>query len=194
MDQACSGCYLHLGSYSARLRHIVKDFGARVGFAATSTKNANSVPPRKSRDPLRRVNTDMNTGTRSYRSLSRSATDGLLQVVRGDSRSPAPERRNSTDGRRTLSRSSSVGQAGALSGREIDLGAMKRFNEAKLKPKPDANEELRYAIAALKKPNRDVSAREYADAASQRASLAAVAGKSKWIEDCDSAKRVGGAC
>jgi len=56
---------------------------------------------------------------------------------------------------------------------------MKRFNEAKLKPKPDMKEELRHAITALKKPNREISAHEYADAVSQRASLAAVAAKSK---------------
>lgn len=137
-------------------------------FASKRPRSAHhSTAARKNKDPLRRISTAIAPASRAP-SLPRSATDGLLEAARHDSRSPASERRYSVDAKRTLSRSSSLSQPRVLSGREIDFGAMKKFNETKLKMQADVNEELRNAIDALKKPSRGVTAREYADAATQR--------------------------
>lgn len=137
-------------------------------FASKRPRSAqHSTAARKNKDPLQRIGTDIAASSRTP-SLPRSATDGLLEATRHGSRSPVPERRYSVDAKRTLSRSSSLSQPRVLSGREIDFGAMKKFNETKLKMQADVNEELRNAIDALKKPSRGVTAREYADAATQR--------------------------
>ena len=55
--------------------------------------------------------------------------------------------------------------------REIDLHAASQTTEAKLKKKTGIERELQGAIAALKKPNRRMAAKELVEAAEKRAAV-----------------------
>lgn len=55
--------------------------------------------------------------------------------------------------------------------REVDLGSMSQTKEAKLKQKARIEQELKGAIAALKKPNPRMAVKELVDAAERRAGV-----------------------
>lgn len=53
--------------------------------------------------------------------------------------------------------------------REVDLGSISQTKEAKLKKKASIEQELKGAIAALKRPNPRMAVKELVDAAERRA-------------------------
>jgi hypothetical protein len=64
-----------------------------------------------------------------------------------------------------------------FSQREVDLTAMPKRKETKLKKKVQVEEELKHAISALKKPNRILAGRCFMEAAEQRTNLAGAGGR-----------------
>jgi DNA replication regulator SLD3 len=94
--------------------------------------------------------------------LIRSATDTLLhEMQREKSNSPLVNLNSST---RSFSRSSSINHGKMV--KEIDVNAPVHLEADK--PKKTVDQELRDAIATLKKPNRGLAVKEYADATESR--------------------------
>ena len=125
---------------------------------------------KKPRRSLARVATDTigRTGSRQGRSLSRSATDSTLvrDVKREGSEvslSTIPFQRSPSRGARQ-----SMSQIRHLQGREMDLTTTSAAVAAKLKQKQRVEEDLKEAITALKKPNRDLAAGSYVAEIEQR--------------------------
>jgi DNA replication regulator SLD3 len=132
----------------------------------TSRKSGESREPetKKSRRSLARVATD-NTGKigrKDTPSLARSATDTALlrqqSIKRETSEAPLsaiPFKRSPSRARQSMS------QLRHLQGREMDLTATSAAAAAKLKHKARVEDDLKEAIATLKKPNRDLAAGSY---------------------------------
>lgn len=59
----------------------------------------------------------------------------------------------------------------AFNQREVDLSAITKHNEAKLKKKVNVEKELQDAIATLKKPNRGMAVKPVADETDARHSV-----------------------
>jgi len=138
-------------------------------------------PPSTTRKPLQRVSTEVsNTRSRKPPSLARSATDTLLlQRINGE-RTETPQKNAFKDIRKPLSRSNSINQSKRLlSQREVDMSAMTKFKGVKLKKNAAVEQELKNAIATLKKPNRSIAVKDYVDAADQRAAAAVIRPHSK---------------
>ncbi|KAJ4991347.1 hypothetical protein SVAN01_03245 [Stagonosporopsis vannaccii] len=119
---------------------------------------------KKTRRSLARVATDVTgkTGNRRTPSLARSATDTALlrqqSIKRETSEAPLsaiPFKRSPSRARQSMS------QLRHLQGREMDLTATSAAAAAKLKHKARVEEDLKEAIATLKKPNRDLAAGAY---------------------------------
>jgi DNA replication regulator SLD3 len=131
----------------------------------TSKKSGDSKEPetKKSRRPLARVATDNTgqTGRKDIPSLARSATDTTLlrqSIKRETSEAPLsaiPFKRSPSRARQSMS------QLRHLQGREMDLTATSAAAAAKLKHKARVEDDLKEAIATLKKPNRDLAAGSY---------------------------------
>ncbi|KAJ4355094.1 hypothetical protein N0V95_003257 [Ascochyta clinopodiicola] len=131
----------------------------------TSKKSGESKEPdrKKSRRSLARVATDTTgkTGDRKTPSLARSATDTALlrqSVKRETSEAPLstiPFQRSPSRARQSMS------QLRHLQGRELDLTTTSAAAAAKLKHKARVEDDLKEAIATLKKPNRDLAAGSY---------------------------------
>ncbi len=117
-------------------------------------------PPRKPRRTLERVLTDERSRSRMP-SLSRSTTDSVVpnlkRKVSDTSLSTVPLNRLN------LQKSKRYSQ------REVDLNAVSQAAEARLKNKVSVQQELKGAIAALKKPNPRMAAKEFVEAAEKRA-------------------------
>jgi DNA replication regulator SLD3 len=131
----------------------------------TSRKSGGVKEPemKKPRRSLARVATDTTgrTGARAARSLSRSATDSTL--VRGIKRESSEVPLSTIPFQRSPSRGArqSMSQIRHLQGREMDLTTTSAAVAAKLKQKQRVEEDLKEAITALKKPNRDLAAGSY---------------------------------
>jgi DNA replication regulator SLD3 len=131
-----------------------------------SKKSGDSKEPemKKSRRSLARVATDTagKTGRKETPSLARSATDTALlrqsSIKRETSEAPLsaiPFKRSPSRARQSMS------QLRHLQGREMDLTATSAAAAAKLKHKARVEDDLKEAIATLKKPNRDLAAGSY---------------------------------
>ena len=118
-------------------------------------------PMKKPRRTLERVLTEEKISRSRPPSLSRSATDsalpGLKREVSDTSLSTIPLNRVA------LQKSHRYSQ------REVDLKIVTHAAEAKLKKKAKIEQELQGAIAALKKPNPRMAAKELVEAAERRA-------------------------
>lgn len=132
----------------------------------TSKKSSESKEPeaKRSRRSLARVATDNTgrTGDKRTPSLVRSATDTALlrqqSIRRETSEAPLaaiPFKRSPSRARQSMS------QLRHLQGREMDLTATSAAAAAKLKHKARVEDDLKEAIATLKKPNRDLAAGAY---------------------------------
>ncbi|KAH6615208.1 DNA replication regulator SLD3-domain-containing protein [Boeremia exigua] len=132
----------------------------------TSKKSGEAKEPetKRSRRSLARVATDTTgkTGDRRPPSLARSATDTALlrqqSIKRETSEAPLsaiPFKRSPSRARQSMS------QLRHLQGREMDLTATSAAAAAKLKHKARVEDDLKEAIATLKKPNRDLAAGSY---------------------------------
>lgn len=132
----------------------------------TSKKSGDSKEPetKKSRRSLARVVTDTTgkTGRKGPPSLARSTTDTALlrqqSIKRETSEAPLsaiPFKRSPSRARQSMS------QLRHLQGREMDLTATSAAAAAKLKHKARVEDDLKEAIATLKKPNRDLAAGSY---------------------------------
>ncbi|KAF3043118.1 hypothetical protein E8E12_000413 [Didymella heteroderae] len=131
-----------------------------------SKKSGESKEPemKKSRRSLARIATDNTgkTGRKDTPSLVRSATDTALlrqqSIKRETSEAPLsaiPFKRSPSRARQSMS------QLRHLQGREMDLTATSAAAAAKLKHKARVEDDLKEAIATLKKPNRDLAAGGY---------------------------------
>ena len=103
-------------------------------------------------------------------SLTRSATDSgaVPGLKREDSQTLLSNipLKNMASNRGTLS------QYKQFSRREVDLSALSSAREAKIRKKAQVQEAIQDAISTLKKPNRGLTAKEYADTVDQRAQTA----------------------
>lgn len=143
------------------------------------------------RKPISRVSSDASgKQPRPPPTLIRSATESSLQEIKRersttprspflDSRPPSrPLSRSGSvaDGTlskdrkcRSLSRASSISQPNrSLSQREVDFSAITKYNEAKARKKVNVENELKEAIATLKKPNREAAVKPVIEEAQAR--------------------------
>ncbi|KAL1637994.1 hypothetical protein SLS58_009111 [Diplodia intermedia] len=129
----------------------------------------------KKRRPLARVATENAAAHQPPRhpSLTRSSTDPLLlppNLKREGSDAPSlssiPLQQKETS--QTSSSRNSLSQFERFSRRTIDLDAMSKSNEAKLRKKAHVERELEKAIGTLRKPNRGAALKDVADTADSR--------------------------
>ncbi|KAL9596809.1 MAG: hypothetical protein Q9179_004486 [Wetmoreana sp. 5 TL-2023] len=117
--------------------------------------------PRQTRRTLERVLTDDMKSQRPKSTLSRSATDSILPNLK---REPSETALNALPAKKaTLHESKRYSQ------REVDLTVISQAAEAKMRKKANVEEELRGAIAALKRPNPRMAVKEFVEAAERRA-------------------------
>ena len=136
----------------------------RPPLASKKSEDSKEPETKRSRRSLARVATDTTgkTGDRKTPSLARSATDTALlrqqSIKRETSEAPLsaiPFKRSPSRARQSMS------QLRHLQGREMDLTATSAAAAAKLKHKARVEDDLKEAIATLKKPNRDLAAGAY---------------------------------
>ncbi|EED24104.1 conserved hypothetical protein [Talaromyces stipitatus ATCC 10500] len=144
--------------------------------SASSSKHQSGVadgqktqPQQRARRTLQRVLTDEQafSAQRSrHPSLMRSSTTPALQEVKGESVEPSlPSLGGSVRG--------GIQVARRVDKREVDLNAVAKVHEAKLKKMNtllEQKKELDAAITALRKPNRELVSKEIADQAEKRTS------------------------
>ena len=127
-------------------------------------------PPRKPRRTLERVLTDEISRSRRP-SLSRSATESIVPDLKREmsdtSLSAVPLNRLNLEKSKRYSQ------------REVDLNAVSQAAEARLKKKASVEQELKGAIAALKKPNPRMAVKEFVEAAEKRAAESHTRSKSR---------------
>ncbi|OMP88441.1 hypothetical protein BK809_0003198 [Diplodia seriata] len=132
----------------------------------------------KKRRPLARVATENAAAHQPpprHPSLTRSSTDPLLlppNLKREGSDAPPslssiPLHQQKETSQTSASRNS-LSQFERFSRRTIDLDAMSKSNEAKLKKKAHVERELEKAIGTLRKPNRGAALKDVADTADSR--------------------------
>ncbi|SLM40995.1 DNA replication regulator Sld3 [Lasallia pustulata] len=117
---------------------------------------------RKPRKTLERVLTDeASAPQRPQPSLLRSATDSMIPRLK----------RETSDISLAAIPLDRVGiqKSKRLSQREVDLSAVSQVTEAKLKKKASVEQELKGAIAALKRPNPRLAVKELMESAERRA-------------------------
>ncbi|KAL9037963.1 MAG: hypothetical protein Q9214_005474 [Letrouitia sp. 1 TL-2023] len=115
----------------------------------------------KTRGTLKRILTDeKSTSLRTKPSFSRSATESDLSMLK----------RNPSDLSLTVLPLDEVAtrKAKRYSQREVDFTAVSQAAQARMKKKADVEQELRGAIAALKKPNPRMAVKELVEAADNR--------------------------
>lgn len=147
------------GTSSPRAKQPQKAPGPRPG------SNTKREQPR-SRRTLHRVLTDEQTAFKTRPSLTRSNTTPANPESRRESLEPLLPMVN-TNVRGGIQKAKRVGN------REVDLNAAAREHETKLKKVQmlvDQKKELDAAIHALRKPNRELVARDIAEDAEQRVS------------------------
>lgn len=176
-------------SYSARLPGISTALCQKLGGpkppsparpalrkAATSSRVMSNPgaavhrpPMRRPRRTLERVLTEERSASRNPPSLSRSATDSVL---------PRLKREVSEASMSSIPISnSSISNSRRYTQREVDLCSISQAKEAKLKKKASVEQELKGAIAALKKPNPRVAVKELVEAAERRAGVSGLRSK-----------------
>jgi len=126
----------------------------------------------KPRRTLERVLTnDKLTSQRQPPSLSRSATAPAVSCLKRESSevslSDIPIKR------------AAVEKSKRYSQREVDLSAVSHATEVRLKKKAIIEEELRGAIATLKKPNRGLAIKEFIESVEQRVSSVGTSSRSE---------------
>lgn len=143
----------------------------RPPIASKKPRESKESDAKKARRSLARVATDTTgkTGNRNTPTLARSATDTALlrqqSVKRETSEAPLsaiPFKRSPSRARQSMS------QLRHLQGREMDLMATSAAAAAKIKHKARVEDDLKEAIATLKKPNRDLAAGAYMAELEQR--------------------------
>lgn len=137
----------------------------------------------KKRRPLSRVATE-NAAHHPQRhpSLTRSSTDPLLPANLKREGSDAPSLSSiplQQKDSKTSSSRNSLSQFERFSRRTIDLDAMAKSNEAKLKKKAHIEQELEKAIGTLRKPNRGAALKDVADSADSRRQLSTTRSSTK---------------
>ncbi|KAL5118260.1 hypothetical protein ACEQ8H_003770 [Pleosporales sp. CAS-2024a] len=150
---------------------------------------AKEAEVKKSRRWLARIATE-SLGSRSRDgippSLSRCATDSaLISGIKREGSEAALstipfQRSPSRDNRRSMS------HFRHLEGRELDLTTPSAAVTAKLKQKQRVEEELKDAIAALKKPNRGLAAGGYAEEVERRS----IGSSSRWRKQSNGTRKV----
>ena len=164
--------------YSRRLPDQVRNIGKRMGISKTSPERHSlrrrNGPATPGTDLKRRPSAQSEILRRPSSSCSarnnfqpptcrRSVTGSLLGTdMRESSNTPQDQSSRYSD-KRILSRTSSISTTTKLSQREVDMTAITKFNQSRIRHKPNVDKELHEAIATLKKPNRTVAVREYAD-------------------------------
>lgn len=116
---------------------------------------------RKPRKTLERVLTDEASAPRRPQpSLSRSATDSIIPGLKREtsdiSLAAIPVDRGG------------IQRPKRFNQREVDLSAVSQATEAKLKKKANVEQELKGAIAALKRPNPRLAVKELVESAERR--------------------------
>ena len=170
--------------YGARLpekcKMITRKFGIPTGSNSKNSRTNRPRPRRQSqsqsqsqsqlqkppRPTLQRVLTDEKVlSQQSRRSLTRSSTEQPLSGhERGESMEPSSLVSNTRGG---------IQKAKRTENREVDLSAAARQHQVKLRKMQtmvDQKKELDAAITALRRPNRQLVAKDMADAADQRLS------------------------
>ena len=124
---------------------------------------------RKPRRTLERVLTDEKFASRRPTpSLLRSTTDPVLPSLKREESEPPLSAISSNRG--------NIQSSKRYSQREVDLAAASHAAEAKLQKKSHLEQELKGAIAALKRPNPRMAVKELVESAEKRA---AASGKSR---------------
>ncbi|KAI9728613.1 MAG: hypothetical protein M1828_002719 [Chrysothrix sp. TS-e1954] len=167
--------------YASRVPKVVRRIALKVGIAieisdsrATPvTSFASKVAPgteikRPRPSKIKSAHRTQDNNDRSAKdkppSLLRSVTDSHVQgIKRGQSASPR-DASMFTDARRSLSRSNSIVQSRQIAQREVNMDAIAKYNDSRGKKKVESEHELKAAIAALKKPNRSLAVKDYAEA------------------------------
>ena len=160
--------------YGPRLRSKVEELAKRMGVS-TQSSPVRPVPSNTYKRVAPGAEIERRPGARQHKlqrtssvtgpqrrppSLVRSATDSMIQRETRD-RSMTPLNESMKPPRRTLSRSSSISSSTKLSQREVDMTAIAKFSQTKVKRKPSVDKELEDAIATLRKPNRGKAVGEY---------------------------------
>lgn len=146
------------------------------------TKRRTAAKPRKS---LRRVLTDErharegSRGTSGAISLMRSATASTFPgLKREGSETPLLSNIPSADTQAMLVSRGGVLKSKKFSQREVDLNSLSSVNDAKMK-KANIEAELKDAISALKRPNRQLAAQLQVETAEKLAASISLRSKSK---------------
>ncbi|KAL4809597.1 DNA replication regulator SLD3-domain-containing protein [Aspergillus unguis] len=165
--------------YASRLPDRCKSITRKLGVSASTIaalpksakkprkeSGAERNPPQKSRRPLHRVLTDEQTSQgRSQPSLHRSITAPSQIETNRETTPLLPTLNNSVRG--------GIQKAKRAENREVDLFAVARQHETKLKRVQmlaEQKKELDAAILALRKPNRELVAKDIAQDAEKRTS------------------------
>ena len=106
----------------------------------------------------RTITDDKSANPKRIPSLSRAATEPMLTHLK----------REGSEISLTSIPTSKTTTMKRYSQREVDLQAQSKSAEARLKKKAEIDQETQDAIAALRKPNRDMTAKPYADAVYKR--------------------------
>lgn len=172
---------LIFSSYTARLplisRSLCKKLGGpsshsparlapnKVGSASLKPPKPGAAvkrsQPRQPRRTLERVLTDDRTSQKPLPRLFRSATDSVVPSLKREpseillSKVPVAKPDHHLSKR--------------YSQREVDLTAVSQAKEAKVKKKAELEQELKGAIAALKRPNPRMAVKELVESAERRA-------------------------
>ncbi|EKG11324.1 DNA replication regulator Sld3 [Macrophomina phaseolina MS6] len=142
---------------------------SKPGEAAVRTDSRSA---QRKRRPLSRVATENAAHQPAHHpSLTRSSTDPTLPSSFKREGSEAPSLSSiplQQKDPHTSSSRNSLSQFERFSRRTIDLDAMSKTNEAKLKKKAHIESELEKAIGTLRKPNRGAALKDVADSADSR--------------------------
>lgn len=138
---------------------------SKLGETTSKSSKASSSTRPNNPSSLQKQVSDSQMLSR-HRSLTRSATDSLL-----DPPLPRLKRESSEMSMSSIPLNEKSARASRepsvhlrhLNRRQIDLNAIAAATDAKIKAKAEADNELRNAIDALKKPNRVLANREYAN-------------------------------
>ncbi|KAL8865304.1 MAG: hypothetical protein Q9174_006959 [Haloplaca sp. 1 TL-2023] len=129
------------------------------------------LPAREARRTLERVLTEDRTSRRPAPTLTRSATESVVPKLK---REPSETSLNMVPLNRSgFQRSQRFDQ------REVDLAANSQATEAKIRKRANVEQELKGAIAALKKPNPRMAVKEYVEAGERRAGVTKSLGSRK---------------
>ncbi|KAG8533297.1 uncharacterized protein KY384_002080 [Bacidia gigantensis] len=143
---------------SPRRPPLTKSSSMNHGSAQTGTAR-NRPQPRDAPKNLKRVSTDERPShRRRVATLSRSVTEPMLPHLK----------REVSDVSLSSIPASKTAALKRYSQREVDLRSQSQATASKLKKKAEIEHETQDAIAAMRRPNRDMTVKPYADAAYRR--------------------------